>query len=92
VLPLIWGTCELSPTAEARRGLFSVSRCGLRAPYARGGGTVAQALRLVLGYPQRFPKFSSITFFVTSSTFHPLIFHLPYRFSLNTSHIPHYKP
>jgi hypothetical protein len=46
-----------------------------------------------LGYPQRFPlNFSPISLFcVTSSTFHPLFFHLPQRFPLNTPPIPHYN-
>jgi hypothetical protein len=46
----------------------------------------------LLGYPQPFSlNFSPyITFWVTSSTFHPLFFHLPQRFLLNTPPISHY--
>jgi hypothetical protein len=41
-----------------------------------------------LGYPQGFHLYH---FFVKSSIFHPLLFHLPHRFPLNTSPISHYN-
>ena len=38
MLPLIWEIRALTPTVAARRGLSSVSRCGLRGPLRKGRG------------------------------------------------------
>jgi hypothetical protein len=65
----------------------------LRGPLGYIGSALSCPSSRVLGYLQRLPlNFPPISLFcVTSSTFHPLNFHLSQRFPLYYPPIPHYN-